>query len=249
MTKEELEQEKKKNKEAIALAENNIEAMEQTVEIQNYLNELERRTKEAEKQTFLNSLTIGEDGTIFAPQRNYKYATLFLSEFINYAFTLKYYGKKCSEDPVSYMKLTFEEIIEYSNNTRKILRERKKYPDESPVENPYGFEIYPNPRENFECGESTFLRNCLFVSSYNLQEELENRGMTDVVVNDPLKTIIISDSIFSTFSPVDISALSMREQNAFFGEESQKILGVTLDDAMFTKPQDDGTIKKAPYTK
>lgn len=87
------------------------------------------------------------------------------------------------------------------------------------------------------------------------EEELETEGMTDVVVNAQLKTIIISDSLdqkrihFSAFSPVDISTLSMREKNAFFGEEAQKALGVTIDAALFDQPQDDGTIQKKPLTK
>ena len=88
-----------------------------------------------------------------------------------------------------------------------------------------------------------------------MTEELETEGMTDVVVNAQLKTIIISDSLdqkrihFSAFSPVDISTLSMREKNALFGEEAQKALGVTIDAALFDQPQDDGTIQKKPLTK
>lgn len=256
MTEEELEQEKKINEEAITLTENNIATMEKTIEIQNYLQEKDKNQKEKDYQKFLNSLTVGEDGTIFAPQRDYKYTTFSLSEFINYAFSLKYYENKCSENHFPYMEITFKEIIEYKKTTRKVLREMRKYSDEKTVQNPYGLEIYPNPKENYECAESTLLTNCIFAPSmYNLQEELETEGMTDVVVNDQLKTIIISDSLdqkrihFSAFSPVDISTLSMREKNAFFGEEAQKALGVTMDDVLFDQPQEDGTIKKKPLTK
>lgn len=254
MTEEQLLEEKKKNQKAYELVKYNIEAMEQTIEIQNYLKEVETKNHCETYQKFLDSLEVGEDGTIFAPQRNYRYVTFSLSEFINYAFTSKYLGQEYEGYKIPYMSLSFKEILEYSKTTRKLLKEMKHYPDEAVVENPYNLEIYPNPRENFECAESTLLRDCIFASAmYSFQEQLKLEGMTEI--EEQSKCLVITDSKekdifhYTNFKPTDISSLSMREQNAFFGEESQKILGVKIDDTLFTKTQDDGTIQKKPLTK
>lgn len=254
MLKEQLLEEKKKNQKAYELAKDNIEAMEQTTEIQNYLKEVETKNYYETYQKFLSSLEVGEDGTIFAPQRNYRYGTFSLSEFMNYAFTLKYLGQEYEGYKIPYMSLSFKEILEYSKTTRKLIKEMKHYPDEAVLENPYNLEIYPNPKENFECCESTLLRNCIFASSiYSFQEQLELEGTTEI--EEQSKCLVITDSKekdifhYTNFKPTNISSLSMREQNAFFGEEAQKILGVKIDDTLFTKPEDAGTIHKTPYTK
>jgi len=256
MTIEELEKEKKNNQDLYKKATNNVAQMEQTLEIQNYLQELENIKYYENYEKFLNGLEIGEDGTIFAPRRNYNYTTFDLSEFIRYAFTLKYYGKENEENQVPSMQVSFKNLREYRLSAIKTLREMKKYPDEREVENLYGLEVYPNPKENFECAETTLLLNCIMAPNiYSLQEELEQRGERKIEVDDKQKIITISDDIetgslsFSNFIPVDITSLSMREQNAFFGEEAQRIFGVEIDDKRLKKPQEEGTIKKAPMTK
>lgn len=259
MTKYELEQEKKNNKEAITLIENNIEAMEQTIEIQNYLDELERKKTEEAKQVFLNSLTLGEDGTIFGPKGDNRYVLYMIDEFIKYAFSLKYYTMNPEE--THSMQISFRNLVEYKKAVTKTLQEMKKYPDEKPKENIYGLEVYSNPKELVALRDSATLLNCIFAPSiHSLKDELKLCLMDEVVVlnvedNQEKGFLIISDFLhsnereFSEFEPVDIITLSMREKNAFFGEEAQKALGVTMDTALFTKPQDNGTIKKAPYTK
>lgn len=255
MTKKELEQEKKKNKEAYNTAANNVEAMQQTVEVQNYLQELERMKQEEEKHKFLNSLTIGEDGTIFGHVNHHRYATIFLSDFIQYALSLKYYDKNSKDN--CYCEISYTNLIGYERNVIEVLCEMKGYKDDEYLENPYNLEVYRNPMEIKFCLESALLNNCLFApSDYSLSDELSSRGMKEVIVTEDEKIILTDQWIkgvyyrgFSNFTPIDIKKLKMREQNAFFGEEAQKILGVTLDDALFKKPQDDGTIKKAPYTK
>lgn len=256
MTIEELENEKQTAKKNYELLKSNVEQMEQTIEIQNYLKEVESKGYQQEYQQFLNRLEVGEDGTIFAPHNKYRYTTLGLSEFINYAFTLKYYGKQAAGNSNPYMFLTFNEISEYSESTQNILRQMKKYPDEKVVENPYHLDIYANPRENFQCAESDLLKNCIYAPTvYSFQEELEREGMADLVVDNREKKIIVRDDHllrvfhYSDFDPVDISTLSMREQEAFFGEEAQRIFGVKLDTSLFKTLQEEGPIKKAPYTK
>lgn len=256
MNEEELVEEKKKNQKEYELSIDNIKAMEQTIEIKNYLKELENKTQKEEYQKFLNSLEVGIDGTIFAPTGGHRYATAFLVDFITYAFTLKFYAKQFVKSDWPYMEISFTSLLNYNINARKILKEKKKYPDEKIIENPYGLEVYQNPRENLECSETCLLRNCIFAPGvYNFQKELEVEGMINLVVDDKNKKIIIHDNEeadiahYSNFEPIDISKLNMRDQNAFFGEEAQKILGVKIEDKWFGKNQDDGTIKKKPYTK
>ena len=84
--------------------------MEQTVEIQNYLKELEKKKDQEEYQKFINSLRLGKDSTIFGPVRHPRYATILLSEFIQYALSLKYYDKNSKVNcycEIFYIKIFF----------------------------------------------------------------------------------------------------------------------------------------------
>lgn len=255
MTLQELEQERKTSKKEYDVTVSNIELMEQTIEIQNYLKEQEKKKDQEEYQKFINNLKVGEDGTIFGPVSNDRYATILLSEFIQYALSLKYYDKNSKEN--CCCEVSYTQLIEYEKNAMKILKEMIGYPDDEYLENPYNLEIYRNPREIKFCSESALLNNCFFVpNEYSLSDELSSRGMKEVIVTEDEKIVLIDAWIkgkyhrgFSNFEPIDIKSLRIREQNAFFGQEAQRILGVKLEDPLFSNFQEEGTIKKAPYTK
>ena len=85
--------------------------MEQTVEIQNYLKELEKKKDQEEYQKFINSLRLGKDSTIFGPVRHPRYATILLSEFIQYALSLKYYDKNSKVN--CYCEIFYIKILHF----------------------------------------------------------------------------------------------------------------------------------------
>lgn len=255
MTVQDLEKERKNSKKDYDLTVNNIIIMEQTIEIQNYLRELEKKKFQKKYQKFINSLIVGEDGTIFGCIDQQRYATILLSDFIQYALSLKYYDKNSQVN--CHCEISYTELIEYERNAQQVLREMKGYKDDEYLENPYNLKVYRNPRGIKFCLESPLLNNCLFASSYySLSDELRNRGMKEIIVTEDEKIILTDQWIkgeyhrgFSNFTPIDIKKLKMREQNAFFGKEAQRILNVKLEDALFNNFQEEGIIKKTPYTK
>lgn len=240
-----------------------IRTREEDDEVKAYLEELAYLKEKEAELAFYDSLEIGKDGTIFEsafkisrakdditsdliikhPKRPI-YIMDNLEEFINYAFSVKYYSNEYQESQP--MTLAFGDLLAYNNMVTKVLQEMIAYPDEEPISTPYNQKVYKNPKNIFTFIDSEILSKCIFEPEmFSLKLEISSCEMKEIEVQN--KTLTYRNS--SEFEPMDTTYLSMREKNALFGEEVQKILGVTIDDALFTKPQEDGTIKKSPYTK
>lgn len=222
-----------------------IKTREEEGEIKDYLEELKILESQRDKLVFFNKLEVGNDGTIFEEKlEKSTYTIETLEEFIRYVFSVKYYNKDYQKDKP--MQLTFSSLVEYDNNATETLQEMIKYEDEKPIVNSYGIELYSNPKNRYSFVDSNLLKKCVFEPSmFSLKLQLASYEMKDVEVRN--QTVILHNS--SNFLPIDISSLSMREQNAFFGEKAQRILGVTLDEALLKKVPEDEAIKKKPYMK
>lgn len=72
MINKKIEKLKEESRASYDLAVANKLAMEQTVEVKNYLKEMEKITEQLQYQEFLENLEIGEDGTLFAPSSSKK---------------------------------------------------------------------------------------------------------------------------------------------------------------------------------
>ncbi len=239
MINKKIEKLKEESRASYDLAVANKLAMEQTVEVKNYLKEIEKITEQLQYQEFLENLEIGEDGTLFAPsssKKKYYEGTLVLK----YALILKCKGEflKLPDCPLTSVTINRKcslkccDFLRYLRNAESVLTEMKRYRGDKVVSEKNGIEIIQNPKNiaiDLESEEKNLL--CA-LEKYGKDAEFR-----------------ISNDDIENFRSFDIYSLSKREQSAFFGKRAQNILEVSLENHKIVSTFDEGTIKKSPYKK
>lgn len=216
------------------LIQDNIERMQKNPVIQLYLEEQENLKRISTYQQYLEQVEIGEDGTIFENKNSSKPKYYTLSHLFNCILSLKYYGS--DQAPNTGISITYSEFLLYLDTVQTLLNRNKKYEGDKKIANPYGLEIYQNPvnikvlQPKEESIKETLKNNTNHFAIAKMLEDFNVNRAILLKSNSTLNTsfFLVLPRDIKKIDLIKIEKLTEREKEAFFGEEVQKILGVTL---------------------
>ncbi len=243
MKKEELETKKKFGKIVLEVSNLNRKKLEQNIQVAQYIQELKIIETEQNHLDFLQKLEVGEDGTVFAPydptkQKKYQ-GDAGLYKIFKHAFHLRFLYQKAflqettgewNEDPYEWLSffISYDEFDHYLKGAKKNLM-RPHYIKGDPIaSNPYQYEIYENPRNYSVIDEENIINRfspwLLYGVNLGIKSNQEKIHGYKMAINR------------YEYPENDISKLTPREWDAFYGIEAQKSLGL--------KPIEEGKVYK-----
>lgn len=236
MEKSDLEQKKKQLCLEHQLLKDKLKAQESIDTVKEYLLDKEQLINNLNCQDYISKLEIGEDGTVFDGSSSEKIKYYGLAYLFDCAFTLKYLG--IENKLGTGLTITFKELTSYLENAQLILSDNRKYEKDYLVENPYGLEIYKNPKniQILTQEENVELEDALYKSekNYTLNNVLDKYNVNRSIIyriKYPRQdsTIMVVSNDVPKLNFADPETLSSREKEAFFGATAQKILNVKID--------------------
>ena len=219
MTKKELERNKVYSKLVLDTAIATKKILKTDPKVVQYLRELEIIDKEREYQAYLEKLEVSKNGVVFAPPEEqqtimFKKTHFGLAETLGHAFNLIDFLtiNESLNNTTDYYELSFPKFNEYITNARTILRDMNYVEGDRLVPNFYNVKVYENPK------------NYSIIDFQSLQpitmETLEaSYNISNVTIKD--NTFIVSKE---TLPLLPSRQLTPRENEAFYGEQAEKIL-------------------------
>lgn len=199
---------------SISFTENLINKLELNPTVIDYLEKLELLKRLERKKSFLNELEVGEDGTFFTSSQKYFQKGLSsthfgLSTILTNAFSLLSISSK--------KVLSYEEIDAYTKNAQDKLQRMYYIEGDKKIVNSFGISVYENPR------------NYSVVNLKEIYPSLTQKGLEEhynvpgIVVYPEFRIFEIQKNYLMDNN----SILSLRVQEAFYGADAQRILGIS----------------------
>lgn len=198
---------KDKNQNDLKLIHSNIESLLDEPKVIEYLQSCKLLEDKQSLDKFLNSLELGEDGTLFNKYDDNKQKGLSSTHY-GLSVILRNAFKLLTDNDINFV--SYDTILKYIANAEEKLHQMKYMEGDKKVTNRYGIVVYENPRNyslvNFEQIIPTLTQEKLEMS-YNL---------SGIIVNESAKRFECLEGI--TFD--DKSNLSSRGEEAFLGDDA-----------------------------